>query len=254
MKPLIELDHATACALQVLAFDVDDTLTADGLLEESAYSAMWLARRIGLKLIAATGRPLGWAKVWSCQWPIDIAIGENGAAAFGAGGDLLSEVSVAERSQGELVESIRSRFPDVVFARDQRERYCDVAIDIAEHVQATEQQIAAYQSFADEVGAISARSSIHFHLQSARWEKGAAIWQVVQQQWPQVSVDEIAFVGDSANDASAFAMFPISVGVANVRASLALLKHKPSFVCEHARGAGFAELVQRLAALRGTVS
>ncbi|MCC6875768.1 MAG: hypothetical protein IT378_15785 [Sandaracinaceae bacterium] len=58
------------------------------------------------------------------------------------------------------------------------------------------------------------------------------------------------FVGDSGNDAAAFAFFSLSVGVANVREHLARLPVPPAYVTERERGAGFAELAARIGEAR----
>ena len=55
---------------------------------------------------------------------------------------------------------------------------------------------------------------------------------------------EIAYVGDSPNDAPMFEFFENSVGVANVRRfALAL---GPKYITQASAGAGFAELVAYL--------
>lgn len=59
------------------------------------------------------------------------------------------------------------------------------------------------------------------------------------------------FVGDSANDASMFAYFPLSVGVANACASGDRLPTPPGYVKLGSSGAGFVELVDRVTAARG---
>jgi hydroxymethylpyrimidine pyrophosphatase-like HAD family hydrolase len=50
------------------------------------------------------------------------------------------------------------------------------------------------------------------------------------------------FIGDSGNDAAAFAYFPLSAGVANVREHLARLPVPPRYVSQADRGRGFAEI------------
>jgi hypothetical protein len=60
--------------------------------------------------------------------------------------------------------------------------------------------------------------------------------------------DRFVFVGDSGNDAPMFEFFPLSVGVANVRAFLDRLARLPAYVTEHASGAGFVELASLLLA------
>ena len=59
-----------------------------------------------------------------------------------------------------------------------------------------------------------------------------------------------AFCGDSGNDAAAFAWFPTSVGVANVRGHLDRLPVPPAWITQAERGAGFAELADAVLAAR----
>jgi hypothetical protein len=60
-----------------------------------------------------------------------------------------------------------------------------------------------------------------------------------------------AFVGDSGNDASCFAAFRTTFGVANVRASLSRLSVTPRYVASRPMGEGFAEIASVLVARRG---
>ena len=57
-------------------------------------------------------------------------------------------------------------------------------------------------------------------------------------------------LGDSVNDAPAFAAFRPSFGVANVRRAVPLLSLPPRFIAKSERGAGFAEIVDALLAAR----
>jgi len=59
-----------------------------------------------------------------------------------------------------------------------------------------------------------------------------------------------AFVGDSANDAAAFAAFGTTFGVANVGSHLRGLTVPPRYLAEAPMGLGFAQIAARLAALR----
>ncbi|MHB1249867.1 MAG: HAD family hydrolase, partial [Polaromonas sp.] len=54
------------------------------------------------------------------------------------------------------------------------------------------------------------------------------------------------YVGDSTNDQLMFQAFPHSVGVANLRRFEAELSHKPRYITESERGAGFAEVAAAL--------
>ena len=77
MRPLAQMPDALAAAIVGVAFDVDDTLTRHGRLERAAYEALWALHDAGLRLIAITGRPLGFAEVYARQWPVDAAVGED---------------------------------------------------------------------------------------------------------------------------------------------------------------------------------
>ncbi|NNF13480.1 MAG: HAD family hydrolase, partial [Gemmatimonadetes bacterium] len=78
-KPLAELAKTSAADLVGVIFDIDDTVTRDGRLEAAAFSAMHELAASGLRLIAVTGRPLGWSDVAAHLWPVEMGVGENGA-------------------------------------------------------------------------------------------------------------------------------------------------------------------------------
>ena len=67
---------------------------------------------------------------------------------------------------------------------------------------------------------------------------------------PEFSLNAIAYVGDSPNDGSMFAHFPISVGVANVGAYLDGMADPPAFLCAQPGARGFAEFAARVLAAR----
>ena len=79
MRSIEELSAESARAIEGVVFDVDDTLTNGGVVEQEAYAALFRLRDAGLARIAVTGRPLGWMESVALMWPIDLAVGENGA-------------------------------------------------------------------------------------------------------------------------------------------------------------------------------
>jgi hydroxymethylpyrimidine pyrophosphatase-like HAD family hydrolase len=100
----------------------------------------------------------------------------------------------------------------------------------------------------------TAVSSIHIHAYKPTNEKADGVYPLMQAAFA-LSADELharaAFIGDSPNDTSLFAAIPLSVGVANVRASLAKISTPPAYVCEAECGAGFVEFATALIAARG---
>ena len=74
MRPLAELN---ARGIEGIVFDVDDTITREGVVEREAFDALWALRERGMIAIAATGRPLGWSDAITKTWPVSAAVGEN---------------------------------------------------------------------------------------------------------------------------------------------------------------------------------
>jgi hydroxymethylpyrimidine pyrophosphatase-like HAD family hydrolase len=103
-----------------------------------------------------------------------------------------------------------------------------------------------------EAGLTAKISSIHVNGWFGEYDKLATTRQLFVEQF-SMDLDsanaELAFVGDSPNDAPMFAHFDNSVGVANVARFEGGLEAKPKYVTRGFAGAGFAELVAHL--LRG---
>ena len=82
MEPITSLDATTAKRIRGVVFDIDDTLTRGGVIEAESFAALFRLRDAGLYRVAVTGRPLGWCEVFANTWPVDIAVGENGAGFY----------------------------------------------------------------------------------------------------------------------------------------------------------------------------
>ena len=63
-------------------------------------------------------------------------------------------------------------------------------------------------------------------------------------------LDRWVYIGDSTNDVLMFEHFPHSVGVANIRRFLDQLAHRPRYVTQGERGAGFAEVARAILQVR----
>ena len=232
-----------------------------GRLEPQALDAMFRLHEAGLALVAVTGRPLGWADVLVRLLPVRLAVGENGAGWVWLDSAVRREgyfASAAERDESaRLLARIRDRvardMPDVRVAQDQRARRCDLAFDIGETVQLAPDRIEQLTQLIEAEGARSAVSSVHAHAVPGDWDKAKG----VRRGFAEVLGVDLAaerdrwlFVGDSGNDAEAFAWFPGSVGVANVAEHLDRLPIPPAFVTVRERGGGFAELADAVLAHR----
>jgi HAD superfamily hydrolase (TIGR01484 family) len=257
LKLLAELDAASCRAMIGVAFDIDDTVTRAGRLELAAFQAMHELGGSGLHLVAVTGRPLGWVDVVANHWPVDAAVGENGAGWVWRDGETpregYFEPEEKRRAYPELFERVRSRvaaeLPHVRPALDQRARRCDLAFDVGETVKLPTAEIEALVDLIEAEGARSAVSSVHAHAIPGDWDKARGIERAVRDA---LGLDADAhrerwlFIGDSGNDAAAFEYFPLSVGVSNVRDYVSRLTVPPRFVTDKDRGRGFAEMAEHL--------
>ncbi|HSC88099.1 MAG TPA: hypothetical protein VLC09_12540 [Polyangiaceae bacterium] len=257
MKPLSALSAEEALGLEGLLFDLDDTFFHGGRLDELAFASLFRLRASGLRLHAVTGRPASWAELAVRWWPLDGAVGENGAQGFyrdGARVRCRDTVTAAERASRStalvaLVSEARRALPELVPADDTSGRISDYAFDIGEHERAPEELIARAVELANDHGARTTRSSVHLHFTFDRIDKASGTVSFLSHFGvePTRALHRYAFVGDSPNDASCFAAFHTTVGVANLRGDFSLL---PTYVTGARESAGFVELAERLLRLR----
>jgi HAD superfamily hydrolase (TIGR01484 family) len=258
MKPLAEMVDPRR--IRGLLFDIDDTLTTDGRLTAEAYGAMERLKDAGKLVLPITGRPAGWCDHIARMWPVDAVVGENGAFYFWHDTSARRLRKRYIDSDGERARH-RARFevialrilaqvPGCALASDQAYRENDLAIDYCEDVAplALEdaERIAALMR--DE-GLTAKISSIHVNGWFGRYDKLATTRLLLEERFG-IHLDaanaELAFLGDSPNDAPMFAFFQNSVGVANVARFAGRLAAAPKYVTRDAAGAGFAELVSFL--------
>jgi hypothetical protein len=263
MRPLATLPEAARTRVRGVLADIDDTLTTEGRLTAEAYAALARLCDAGFVVVPITGRPAGWCDHIARMWPVSGVVGENGALwmrhdpatrklvrRFAA-----SEAErVANRAQlAAIGAKILAAVPGAALASDQQYREADLAIDYCEDVaplpRADVDRIVAMM---EAEGMTAKVSSIHVNGWFGAYDKLGMTRRFLGEVLAidlDAERDRFVFVGDSGNDAPMFAYFPLSVGVANVRAFLDRLATPPAFVTERRSGAGFVELADRL--LRG---
>jgi HAD superfamily hydrolase (TIGR01484 family) len=253
MRPIEDLPPDACRQLVGVVFDVDDTLTDGGQLTEVAYGALWALGRQGLQLVAVTGRPLGWCDVFARQWPIAAAVGENGGGWIFRRGDRVLEgyfddpaaraeqrvrLAALERTALAAISGLR-------LASDHRQRRVDLAFDVAEEARLEGTDLDQLLALISAAGARSLVSSVHAHACFGAHDKASGAARAIADALGRDLASERGrwlFVGDSGNDAAAFAYFPLSAAVGNVRPHLTRLPVPPAFVAAADRGHGFAEI------------
>ena len=264
MRPLAELSAARLAPVRCVLADIDDTLTTHGRLTAQAYGAMERLRAAGFLMIPITGRPAGWCDHIARMWPVDAVVGENGAFYFRYDESAARLVKRFMASEPERIANrqrlerlgarILAAVPGAALASDQLYREADLAIDFREDVAPLEPAaIERIVALFAQAGATAKVSSIHVNGWFGAYDK-LTMTRIMLDECFAIDLDDqrasFVFAGDSPNDSPMFAYFPLSVGVANVRAWGARLPSPPAFVTTAAAGAGFAEIADRLLATR----
>ena len=256
MKPLAELPPDSRRRVRSVLCDLDETLTTGGRLTAAAYSALEALQGAGFRVVPITGRPAGWCDHIARLWPVDAVVGENGAFYFRydrAARRMRRRYAVdapARAANREKLAAIRDRIlaavPGCAVAADQGYREADLAIDYCEDVpplpRAAVDEIA---SLMRQAGLTAKVSSIHVNGWFGGYDK-LAMTKILFGECFGIEIDarkdEFVFAGDSPNDAPMFAGFPLSVGVANIRAFAGRLDAEPAYVTRAESGEGFREL------------
>ena len=245
--------------LRVLLTDIDDTLTTNGRLSAETLHALDSAKQKGWLRIAVTGRPTFWTLPLLRLCNFDAVIAENGASAFWIDesgqqqGMFYADAEVRQQHRRQLENfalTLKASFPEVKIASDAPQRIGDLAFDIGEEIPALPlARVQAIVALMRNHGLYATTSSIHAHASVDYFSKQTMTQRLLRDVF---AIDDLAaqeccvFVGDSPNDASMFAHYPWSVGVANVKKYLDRFEPHPRFVTEQACGAGFVELINFL--------
>ena len=256
MRPLSSWQ--VPCPIVGVLTDIDDTLTTEGAITPDALQALADLKSAGLHVVPITGRPVGWSEPFAVSWPVDAIVAENGAVGLQHTTEqglrkLYQQDHTTRRANfarmQQVLAHIERTVPGANRSQDSAGRETDIAIDHSEFTHLPPAAIDAVLRLMQAEGMTATVSSIHINgwfgehskLTGARW--------IVRELWGRDLDAEIkhwVYVGDSTNDQVMFAHFPHSIGVANIRRFESQLSHRPSYISQGERGAGFAQVVQRL--------
>ncbi len=258
--PLSLISKEDLRAIRVVMTDIDDTLTLEGRLPAIAYAALERLHEAGFIVVPITGRPAGWCDLIARQWPVDAVVGENGAFYFCH--DQSRKFMVRHYAQAEaeraankaklfaIAADVLGIFPGTAFATDQTYREVDVAIDFCEDVPRLPLQTAQdIASFFENRGATAKVSSIHVNAWIGTHDKLTMSLALLQQRFgisAKATRTQVAYCGDSPNDAPMFGFFDLSFGVANVAPFLGAMGHEPRYITQSQGGHGFSEIAASL--------
>jgi HAD superfamily hydrolase (TIGR01484 family) len=247
--------RAAWAAVQGVFTDIDDTLTNDGAIEPVALASLVALQAAGVPVVAITGRPVGWSEGFARTWPLAAIVPENGAVALIRDGDrVLTEYAqdAATREHNarrlrDVAARVLAEVPGATLARDSAGRITDIAVDHSEFAHLDDATINRVVALMREEGMTATVSSIHINGWFGDHDKlSGACWMTRRLFNCELDAARWVYVGDSTNDQTMFGHFALSVGVANLRDFAAQLHTWPAFITDGERGAGFAEVAQRV--------
>jgi HAD superfamily hydrolase (TIGR01484 family) len=253
--------------------DIDDTLTTDGAITADALQALGDLKSAGLHVIPITGRPVGWSEQVAFgvnkTWPTDAVVAENGSTAIFLSKVLASpspnlhaplskiyQQDDTTRSKNytrmqQVAQRVLREVSGAHLSQDSSGRETDIAIDHSEFTPLSADKINQVVQIMQAEGMNATVSSIHINgwfgdhnkLTGARWIVRELFGRDLDSE-----MERWVYVGDSTNDQLMFEHFAHTVGVANIRRFEAQLSHKPRYITQAERGAGFAEVARALLA------
>lgn len=264
MKALATCSAHALGHVRYLLSDIDDTLTDDGRVGATTYSAIHRLAAAGIAVVPVTGRPAGWCDAIARMWPVAAVVGENGACHYrldSTTGRMMrhhlvaAELRAAYRRRYEsLARTILEAVRGALVAADQPYRIADLAIDVAEDVPRLDGvSIRRIVGVFVAAGASAKVSSIHVNGWYGEHDKLTTSMHLLETAFGLRSGDIdgcVAFIGDSPDDAPMFARFPLSFGVANVREYNPPVAPPPAFATSAPRGADFVDLAEALLGAR----
>ena len=256
MRSLEHLCPESRASIRGVLFDIDDTLTTDGVLTADAYAALARLKAAGLMVVPITGRPAGWCDQIARIWPVDAVVGENGAFYFRY--DRLQRrmqrrfvidavTRAAQRVRlSEIAQHILDQVAGSALASDQPYREADIAIDFCEDVaRLNDADVARIKALMVAAGLHAKVSSIHVNGWFGDYDKLSTTRLLFREVFA-IDLDaeqaHFVFIGDSPNDAPMFAFFDHSIGVANVADAIGI-ETLPAYVTRGRCGDGFCEAV-----------
>ncbi|MBU1359441.1 MAG: HAD-IIB family hydrolase [Gammaproteobacteria bacterium] len=263
MLPLSEWPLADRRKLVGVFTDIDDTLTTEGAITGDALDALHQLKHAGLRVVAITGRPVGWSEPFASAWPVDAIVAENGAVALvktpqgslskSYQQDAPMRAANFARMQ-QVLRRIEQEIPGTARSTDSPGRETDIAIDHSEFASLDESSIDAVVRLMRAEGMHATVSSIHVNGWYGEHDKLQGASWVARLLWQEPFDDSFArwaYVGDSTNDERMFAAVRDSIGVANIARFAPHLASLPRYVTQGERGAGFAEVAHLILQARG---
>lgn len=242
-----------------LATDLDDTLTAHrSPLHSTTLRALEALQSQGIPCVIATGRPVGWAQVLAAVLPVRAVVAENGGAwalreQSGVRVAFLDDEPARRDGLSrarELADELMRRIPSLTPVTEWASRGTDVVLDIGERARVPRAAVDEALALIHSRGLFGVASTVHLHIAPRAPDKTLGLRHALDELGLDAGAlrSRWIYLGDSPNDAPAFAAIERSVGVQNVMRFSEVMTVMPAYVTDGEGPDGFVELVE---AIRG---
>ncbi|NET37620.1 MAG: HAD family phosphatase [Cyanothece sp. SIO1E1] len=250
--PLSQIcSHPDFKNIRLIATDMDGTLTQAGKFTPVLLQTLENLARAQIQVLIVTGRSAGWVSGLVAYLPVMGAIAENGGLFYPQADnepELLVNLPNLHNHRQQLATTfahLQQTFPNIRESTDNRFRITDWTFDVADLSQSDLRHMAAichHQNWSFTY------STVQCHIKPAQQDKAAGLVQALNRHFPQYDINQVLTVGDSPNDESLFnaAIFPQSVGVANIAHYTQQLTHVPTYITLASEANGFCELAGQL--------
>lgn len=236
--------------MKLLATDMDGTLTRQGKFTAALLKGLEQLQAAALPVVIVTGRSAGWVNGLAHYLPVAGAMAENGGVYFPLTSPpepltAIPDLVAHRQALATVFAQLQQQWPQLQESDDNRFRLTDWTFDLTGLTQADLDEMA---QLCESLGWGFTYSTVQCHLFTLGQSKATGLLQVLERHFASISSAEVLTLGDSPNDESMFApaLFPYSVGVANVKDYWEHLTHRPTFVTQAAEVDGFLELVELL--------
>ena len=236
--------------IQIVATDMDGTLTRQGHFSADLIHALEQLQDAGVAVIIVTGRSAGWVQAVVNYLPVWGAIAENGGIFFSSPDHqhILPDISDITHHRNMLMQTFQrcqARFPILHESTDNPFRITDWTFGV-QGLSTDALHELCQQAEADQWS--FTYSTVQCHIKPKGQSKAGALNHILMNYFPSIARTSVITVGDSPNDESLFNVkaFPYSVGVANIQHYLDRLQHQPTYMTQNPEVRGFCELVRSL--------
>lgn len=237
--------------VRLVATDMDGTLTIAEKFSPELLQALVALNVAGIPVVIVTGRSAGWVNGLVHYLPVTGALCENGGLFYSSqpNSEMLlvpiSDFQHHRQQLAKLFQQLQTEFPQIQESDDNRFRLTDWTFDVQG---LTDTELRKMSDRCHQEGWGFTYSTVQCHLKRPEQSKAAGLMQVINRYFPNLKPEQVLTVGDSPNDESLFdhRLFPLSVGVANVRRYCDRMAHQPTYITTASEGQGFCELAQLL--------